>query len=607
MLRSLREQLDGQPVSVILTDPTGLVLSRLTADADLERHLDKVLLAPGFSYAERFVGTNGIGTALEVGGPAHVFGHEHYAEHLEDLACAGVPIHHPVTGRTVGAVDLTCWRRDAGSLLLTLAKTTAERIRQALLAETGMHQLELFTEYLRTCQRVSGIVLAVSGGHGDDERPCPLDARPGRPGRAARPGDRGAGLRPARIDGHGAAERGRRPDSTGAMVSGGGKAAGVVVHVKLGESVEQARRRPAGGHAAAVARTGRIRTAVAARVCRGRAGLPVGPVAGGGRRARRGQARRAASGPAASPAGRAVHRPRRGRRRHGSRWGTELRRSLAHERRQRRHPARRPARRSTAAAAVRRTSRGRHGRAGAAAVGCPDAAQRIRTTATSPACCGCFPSTVEVPPLRMHLEDLQELVSFFLARLGRGRQLTCSPEAMQLLQRSSWPGNAEQLNKMLRQVVQHRRTGTIVPEDLPPEARTVSRRLLSPLEAIERDAIVQSLVDATGNKAQGGTLARRLPGHDLPQDPRVRNRVHLAADPGLTRPDPGRPARVAAAVMSRNPGPRSSGDRASASGAVCAGSNPAGGTPGAISGSSWCDQRLVVVRSAARGGAISCP
>ena len=31
-------------------------------------------------------------------------------ENLEDLACAGVPIQHPISGKTVGAVDLTCWR-----------------------------------------------------------------------------------------------------------------------------------------------------------------------------------------------------------------------------------------------------------------------------------------------------------------------------------------------------------------------------------------------------------------------------------------------------------------------------------------------------------------
>ncbi|HEY3895797.1 MAG TPA: GAF domain-containing protein, partial [Pseudonocardiaceae bacterium] len=90
VLKHLHEQLDGQPISIILTDANGMVLNRLTADHDLERHLDGVKLAPGFSYAEDHVGTNGIGTALEAGRPTHVFGHEHYAEKLEGLACAGV-------------------------------------------------------------------------------------------------------------------------------------------------------------------------------------------------------------------------------------------------------------------------------------------------------------------------------------------------------------------------------------------------------------------------------------------------------------------------------------------------------------------------------------
>src|SRR5436305_8891211 len=116
VLRNLHEHLGGQPISVILTDAAGVVLSRMTADRDLERRLDSVQLAPGFSYAEERVGTNGIGTALESGQAAHVFGHEHYAEHLEDLACAAVPIRHPISGKAIGAVNLTCWRKDADQL-----------------------------------------------------------------------------------------------------------------------------------------------------------------------------------------------------------------------------------------------------------------------------------------------------------------------------------------------------------------------------------------------------------------------------------------------------------------------------------------------------------
>jgi transcriptional regulator of acetoin/glycerol metabolism len=113
-----------------------------------------------------------------------------------------------------------------------------------------------------------------------------------------------------------------------------------------------------------------------------------------------------------------------------------------------------------------------------------------------------FQGTVELPPLRHHIEDLQELVPFFLARLSQQGRPTCSPEAMQLLQRHSWPGNAEQLWQVLKQVVQRRRAGAIMPKDLPPECWTVSRRLLLPLESIERDAIVKSLQDHHGNKAR---------------------------------------------------------------------------------------------------------
>src|ERR1700746_4066741 len=153
VLRRLHEQLSGQPISIILTDADGLVLARLTADHDLERALDSVMLAPGLSYAEERVGTNGIGTALEAGGPAHVFGHEHYAEHLEQFGCAGVPIHDPTSGKTVGVIDLTCWRKDAAPLMISLVKATADQITQALVTASSSRDIDLLHEYVRACRR----------------------------------------------------------------------------------------------------------------------------------------------------------------------------------------------------------------------------------------------------------------------------------------------------------------------------------------------------------------------------------------------------------------------------------------------------------------------
>ena len=201
-----------------------MALSRLTADHDLERHLDGVQLAPGFSYAEEAVGTNGIDTALVSGQEAHVFGHEHYAEHLEDLACAAVPIRHPISGKAIGAVNLTCWRKDAGRLLIALAHSTAGQITQELLNDSSTEEFQLLREYLRTCRHTGGFVVALANDMVvmNDRRGTRSTRRPGR---APRPCSRGAGRRPPWPRGCRAAHRGQGADALPAPAREGRPAA----------------------------------------------------------------------------------------------------------------------------------------------------------------------------------------------------------------------------------------------------------------------------------------------------------------------------------------------------------------------------------------------
>jgi transcriptional regulator of acetoin/glycerol metabolism len=73
---------------------------------------------------------------------------------------------------------------------------------------------------------------------------------------------------------------------------------------------------------------------------------------------------------------------------------------------------------------------------------------------------------------------------------------------MRLLMRNRWPGNVEQLCEMLRKIVAHRRTGVIELADLPADALATARRVLSPLESIERDAVVEALVNSAGNRVE---------------------------------------------------------------------------------------------------------
>ncbi len=504
VLQNLRQNLQGELVSVILTDAHGVALSRLTADRDLERHLDRVQLAPGFSYAEEFVGTNGIGTALESGQAAHVFGHEHYAEHLEDLACAAVPVRHPISGKVAGAVNLTCWRKDAGRLLIALAHSTAGQVTQGLLNESSTEEFQLLREYLRACRYTGGFVFALARDMVlmNDHARVTLD--PGDQaallGHAAQAlaGDRSVVIDVALPSGAKA-----RMHCRPLREQGRGRLAGGVVHVKLIEPASQAAVNTGAGSQAqrfgpALVGSGPLwlrgcRQVEAARASGEWLSLEGEPGVGKLALLRAVCRQRHPAGAFhvldAADAGdhdwmaRALGELLEGEGslviRHVDQLSTlrlqvlwiALEQAVAASRQQ------------VLWVAVTLSQ------------GTPvgDLAGLLKF----------FPGTVELPPLRHHIEDLHELVPFFLARLNPDDPAACSPEAMHLLLRSNWPGNTEQLWQVLRRVARHRRTGTIHPGDLPPECWSVSRRLLSPLESIERDAIVQTLLDHHGNKARG--------------------------------------------------------------------------------------------------------
>ena len=498
VLSHLYEQLAGQPISIVLTDAGGLVLFRFTGDRDLERHLDSIMLAPGFSYAEEIVGTNGIGTALESGGPAHVFGHEHYAERLEGMACAGMPIKDPVSGKTVGVIDLTCWRRDADPLMVSLVQSTADQINQALAATTSNRDQRLLQEYLRACRHTGGIVLAL----GNDVVMLNDHAR-----KALSPGDQAALISQA------TEALGRRRSSgavtvdlpSGAVarmflrsVADDFSGCDGVVHVKLGAS-PSALEVPT--PRAPMSLPGLVGSGAAwRRACRDAEScyergewMTLEGESGVGKLAlvrAVHQRRSPAAGfhvlDAASAAGD---------------WAAQVRGELLDDTGMLviRHVDALSARQIRALAGALQEAKAA-GKTESLRVAVT--LDRSQARADLTALLRLFPGTVQVPPLRHHNEDLHELVPFFLGKLSQQGRVACSTAAMQLLLRHAWPGNTAQLWQVLKQVVQQRRTGQILPRDLPPECWTVSRRVLSPLESIERDAIVQSLRDNGGNKVR---------------------------------------------------------------------------------------------------------
>jgi DNA-binding CsgD family transcriptional regulator len=159
VLDQLADDLASTRMSVLLTDGRAHVLDRRAPERSLQNRLDGISLAPGFVYAEGLIGTNAIGTALAQGAASFVDGTEHFADVLTTMACAAVPVTDPRDGRTLGAVDLTCWADDASPLMLPLVMRAAREIEQRLIDDARV-----------AARVVSPRVRASAGGHGSSNR-----------------------------------------------------------------------------------------------------------------------------------------------------------------------------------------------------------------------------------------------------------------------------------------------------------------------------------------------------------------------------------------------------------------------------------------------------
>ncbi|GLY17647.1 Fis family transcriptional regulator [Kineosporia sp. NBRC 101677] len=508
ILRQLGEQLQSEPVSIILTDAQGVVLDRVDSDGAIARYLDRVDLSPGFSYAERWVGTNGIGTTLSEGRPTLVHGPEHYAENLEHLTCAGVPIKHPVQGTVLGALDLTSWAgRSSTAMMQAVAGACAERIERGLLNTAGLTELALFREYLRTSQRTNGVVLAVNG----DVVMMNEQAR-----RTLAPADQHSLMEWAADVRDESAPVTLICDLPSGLVArlkyrpvtGHRGQLGGVIEVRFSKqpSAEPAPVLPRQNSLPGLVGSSGVwqRCVAEVEACyRSREWLVLSGEAGTGKLAllRAVLAKH-------SPAGhfRVLNGEDTRTSEAVDTWLDEVAGELTEE----------------GALVIRHAERlsvealiglgdllQAHALGGASdgvwvalTMTVSDGPGAVPDTETAAYLLPHFPHTVQVPALRHHGEDVAELVPSLLSGLSRSHRLRFDFEAMQQLTRATWPGNVAQLRSVLLELLNRRRSGTVRAADLPAQARSAIRRQLSQLEALERDAIVRSLTTHGGNKTR---------------------------------------------------------------------------------------------------------
>ncbi len=125
---------------------------------------------------------------------------------------------------------------------------------------------------------------------------------------------------------------------------------------------------------------------------------------------------------------------------------------------------------------------------------------------------------IRIPPLRERREDIPAISRHLLARLREeqgARPLAISPEVLELFQRYDWPGNIRELVNVLERASYAADGRQIEMEHLPlflqdvRGARAGERRgsnLRLAVQEAERDAVLQALTMAKGNKAKAAKL-----------------------------------------------------------------------------------------------------
>src|SRR6202051_1884927 len=499
------------PLSIALSDNKARVLTRVDTTRTIGLLLDGISLAPGFDYAEGHIGTNAGGTVLEAGLSAHIVGPRHFHDRFQAYSCSGAPIHDPMTGHIEGVLDLTCLTEHSTPMLHSIVRSAANDIEQSLLHDRSLRQQALFEAFLRVDSHSKSAVFAIGGRvmmanalaqstfDPVEQRMIAHHARYLMESRSAAedeielPGDRLAHLR-------------------GMRVSAGSEIAGIVVEVH--DAQERSARRSRGirdttrrtpraaGSSLASSRTGalgqdshsplwrRACSEVAEALTNNESLLVIGEPGTG----------------KFTLIATTFHHIHPGSRTIELDANDITHDRIAKEQLQTRTPTIYILRRlqdltpegvTKAQALLSETGRSEPLVCVAATV-----SESFLDTGPVRDLLPHFQRSASVPPLRHRIDDLPALTRQLLAKNSHGRSTSLNATAMRTMARYTWPGNLRQLDDALRTAIGHRPVGEIQPEDLPGYCCQTSGRTLSALESIERDAIIQALREAGGNRVQ---------------------------------------------------------------------------------------------------------
>ncbi|MFE5868164.1 SpoIIE family protein phosphatase [Streptomyces roseifaciens] len=167
VMNRLQAMFDGRSMNISLADARGAVLQRRFGQAAMVQHLAAIQSVPGFVFAEKYGGTNGIGLALAERQLVNIYGAEHFAERSQANACVAIPVRDLLNGRIEGVLCLGYPYTDADTALDVVIRRAAGAIERRLLEQSSARERALLQAYLEARRHAPADGTSVDGQLGE--------------------------------------------------------------------------------------------------------------------------------------------------------------------------------------------------------------------------------------------------------------------------------------------------------------------------------------------------------------------------------------------------------------------------------------------------------